>query len=107
MSLYYINTEELIIKPANSHKLWVNYWVKKADLKLKKISRIIVQSVRKYFRIGNNRFVQYPEMSFISKWLYIFVLKNRNKRNLSLLLHLISAPFCSVSQSRVPTLMQR
>lgn len=28
MSLYYINTEELIIKPANSHKLWVNYWVK-------------------------------------------------------------------------------
>ena len=47
------------------------------------------------------------EMSFISKWLYIFALKNRNKRNLPLLLHLISAPFCSVSQSRVPTLMQR
>ena len=34
-------------------------------------------------------------------------LKNRNKRNLPLLLHLISAPFCSVSQSRVPTLMHR
>ena len=46
------------------------------------------------------------EMSFISKWLYIFALKNRNKRNLPLLLHLISALFCSVSQSRVPTLMQ-
>ena len=49
----------------------------------------------------------HQKMSFISKWLYIFVLKNRNKRNLPLLLHLISAPFCSVSQSRVPTLMQR
>ena len=47
------------------------------------------------------------KMSFISKWLYIFALKNRNKRNLPLLLHLISAPFCSVSQSRGPTLMQR
>ena len=47
------------------------------------------------------------EMSFISKWLYIFALKNRYKRNLPLLLHLISAPFCSVSQNRVPTLMQR
>lgn len=56
MSLYYINTEELIIKPANSHKLWVNYWVKKVDLKLKKISRISVQSVRKYFHRGSNRF---------------------------------------------------
>jgi hypothetical protein len=50
MSLYYINTEELIIKPTNSHKLWVNYWVKKVDLKLKKISRISVQLVRKYFQ---------------------------------------------------------
>ena len=49
----------------------------------------------------------HQEMSFISKWLYIFALKNRNKRNLPLLLHLISAPFCSVSQSRVPTLLQR
>ena len=48
-----------------------------------------------------------PEMSFISKWLYIFALKNCNKRNLPLLLHLNSALFCSVSQSRVPTLMQR
>ena len=48
----------------------------------------------------------YQKMSCISKWLYIFVLKNRNKRNLPLLLHLISAPFCSVSQSRIPTLMQ-
>ena len=37
----------------------------------------------------------------------IFALKNRYKRNLPLLLHLISAPFCSVSQSRVPTLLQR
>lgn len=53
MSLYYINTEELIIKPTNSHKLWVNYWVKKVDLKLKKISRISVQLVRKYFQ-GEN-----------------------------------------------------
>jgi hypothetical protein len=50
MSLYCINTEELIIKPTNSHKLWVNYWVKKVDLKLKKISRISVQLVRKYFQ---------------------------------------------------------
>ena len=49
----------------------------------------------------------HQKMSFISKWLYIFTLKNCNKRNLPLLLHLISAPFCSVSQSRVPTLMQR
>lgn len=49
----------------------------------------------------------HQKMSYISKWLYIFALKNRNKRNLPLLLHLISAPFCSVSQSRVPTLMQR
>ena len=49
----------------------------------------------------------HQEMSSISKWLYIFALKNRNKRNLPLLLHLISTPFCSVSQSRVPTLMQR
>lgn len=49
----------------------------------------------------------HQKMSFISKWLYIFALKNRNGRNLPLLLHLISAPFCSVSQSRVPTLMQR
>ena len=49
----------------------------------------------------------HQKMSFISKWLYIFALKNRNKRNLPLLLHLNSAPFCSVSQSRVPTLMQR
>ena len=49
----------------------------------------------------------HQKTSFISKWLYIFVLKNFNKRNLPLLLHLISAPFCSVSQSRVPTLMQR
>jgi len=47
------------------------------------------------------------KMSFISKWLYIFALKNHNERNLLLLLHLISAPFCSVSQSRVPTLMLR
>lgn len=45
--------------------------------------------------------------NFIPKWLYIFALKNRNKHNLPLLLHLISALFCSVSQSRVPTLMQR
>lgn len=29
---------------------------KKVDLKLKKISRISVQSVRKYFRRGSNRF---------------------------------------------------
>ena len=43
----------------------------------------------------------HQKMSFISKWLYIFALKNRNKRNLPLLLHLISALFCSVSQSRV------
>ena len=43
----------------------------------------------------------------ISKWLYILALKNRYKRNLPLLLHLNSALFCSVSQSRVPTLMQR
>ena len=50
MSLYCINTEELIIKPTNSHKLWVNYWVKKVDLKLKKISRINVLPVRKYFQ---------------------------------------------------------
>lgn len=49
----------------------------------------------------------HQKMSFISKWLYIFALKNRNKRNLPLLLHLISAPFCSVSQSQVPTFMQR
>ena len=49
----------------------------------------------------------HQKMSFISKWLYIFVLKNRNKRNLLLLLHLNSAPFCSVSQSRVPTLMPK
>ena len=49
----------------------------------------------------------HQKTSFISKWLYIFVLKNRNKQNLPLLLHLISALFCSVSQSRVPTLMQR
>ena len=49
----------------------------------------------------------HKKMSFISKWLYIFALKNRNKRNLPLLLHLNSAPFCSISQSRVPTLMQR
>ena len=49
----------------------------------------------------------HQKTSFISKWLYIFALKNRNKRNLPLLLHLISAPFCSVSQSRIPTLMQR
>ena len=48
----------------------------------------------------------HQKMSFIYKWLYIFALKNRNKRNLPLLLHLNSAPFCSVSQSRVPTLMQ-
>ena len=48
----------------------------------------------------------HQEMSFISKWLYIFALKKCSKRNLPLLLHLISAPFCSVSQSRVPTLMQ-
>ncbi len=47
------------------------------------------------------------KMSFISKWLYIFALKNRNKCNLPLFLHLNSALFCSVSQSRVPTLMQR
>ena len=45
-------------------------------------------------------------MSFISKWLYIFALKNRNKRNLQLFLHLNSAPFCNVSQSQVPTMMQ-
>ena len=49
----------------------------------------------------------HQKMSFISKWLYIFALKNCYKRNLPLLLHLISALFCSVSQSRVPTLMQR
>ena len=48
----------------------------------------------------------HQEMSFISKWLYIFALKNRNKRNLPLLLHLISTLFCSVSQSRVPTFIQ-
>ena len=48
----------------------------------------------------------HQKTSFISKWLYIFALKNRNKRNLPLLLHLNSAPFCSVSQSRVPTLMK-
>ena len=34
MSLYYINTGELIIKPTNSHKLWVNYWVKKSGFKI-------------------------------------------------------------------------
>lgn len=60
---------------------------------------------------GNSRIIFsskwcHQKTSFISKWLYIFALKNRNKRNLPLLLHLISAPFCSVSQSRVPTLMQ-
>ena len=59
-----------------------------------------------------NHFFAFPmwchqEMSFISKWLYIFALKNRDERNLPLLLHLNSAPFCSVSQSLVPTLMQR
>ena len=48
----------------------------------------------------------HQKMSFISKWLYIFALKNRNKRNLPLLLHLISALFCSVSQRQVPTLVQ-
>ena len=49
----------------------------------------------------------HQKMSFISKWLYIFALKNRIKHNLPLLLHLNPAPFCSVSQSRVPTFMQR
>lgn len=49
----------------------------------------------------------HQKTSSISKWLYIFALKNRNKHNLPLFLHLNSAPFCSVSQSRVPTLMQR
>ena len=49
----------------------------------------------------------HQKTNFIPKWLYIIALKNRNKRNLPLLLHLISAPFCSVSQSRVPTLLQR
>ena len=49
----------------------------------------------------------HQKTSFISKWLYIFALKNRCKRNLPLLLHLNSAPFCSVSQSRVHTLLQR
>ena len=47
----------------------------------------------------------HQKTSFISKWLFIFALKNRNKRNLPLLLHLNSAPFCSVSQSQVPTLV--
>ena len=32
----------------------------------------------------------HQKMSSISKWLYIFALKNRNKRNLPLLLHLSS-----------------
>ena len=49
----------------------------------------------------------HQKMSSIPKWLYIFALKNCNKRNFPLLLHLISAQFCSVSQSQVPTLMQR
>ncbi len=48
----------------------------------------------------------HQKTNFIPKWLYIFALKNRNKHNLPLFLHLNSAPFCSVSQSRVPTLMQ-
>ena len=34
--------------------------------------------------------MSHQEMSFISKWLYIFALKNRNKCNLPLLLHLSS-----------------
>ena len=51
--------------------------------------------------------ISHQKMNSISKWLYIFALKKCSKRNLPLLLHLISAPFCSVSQSRVPTLMQR
>ena len=32
----------------------------------------------------------HQKMSSISKWLYIFALKNSNKRNLPLLLHLSS-----------------
>ena len=38
----------------------------------------------------------HQEMSFISKWLYIFTLKNRNKRNLPLLLHLSSKTLLGV-----------
>ena len=60
-----------------------------------------------YYWYGENKEHTHQKMSFISKWLYIFALKNCNKRNLPLLLHLISAAFCSVSQSRVPTLLQR
>ena len=47
------------------------------------------------------------DWSFIPKWPYISALKNRNKRNLPLLFHLISEAFCSVSQSRVPTLRHK
>ena len=32
----------------------------------------------------------HQKTSFIPKWLYIFLLKNRNKRNLPLLIHLSS-----------------
>ena len=38
----------------------------------------------------------HQKMSFISKWLYIFALKNRNKRNLPLLLHLSSKSLLGV-----------
>ena len=65
-----------------------------------------VYTKQKELRIGSSSWC-HQEMSFISKWLYIFALKNRDERNLPLLLHLISALFCSVSQSRVPTLLQR
>ena len=34
--------------------------------------------------------MSHQEMSSIYKWLYIFALKNHNKRNLPLLLHLSS-----------------
>ena len=38
----------------------------------------------------------HQKMSFISKWLYIFALMNRNKRNLPLLLHLSSKSLLGV-----------
>jgi len=48
----------------------------------------------------------HQKTSSISKWLYIFALKNCNKRNLPLLLYLVSELLCSVSQRQVPTLVQ-
>lgn len=59
--------------------------------------------------LHRNRLFPYcpQDRSFIPKWPYISALKNRDKHNLPLLLHLISEPFCSVSQSRVPTFLHK